>query len=58
MKNKDGKLDLLKSYTLEEVKDDIIGKKGTPDRDAYESQLRHDLMEEARKRTPKRKWTT
>jgi hypothetical protein len=58
MKNKDGEPDLLESYTLEEVKDDVIGKKGTTDRDAYESQLQRDLMEEARKRTPKRKWTT
>lgn len=58
MENKDGEPDLLKSYTLEEIKDQVIGKKGTPDRDAYELQLQRDVMEEARKRTSKRRWTT
>ena len=34
MKNKE-----LKSYTLDEVKDKFIGKKGTPKREAYEMEL-------------------
>lgn len=27
----------LKTYTIKEIKDEMIGKKGTPDRDEYES---------------------
>jgi hypothetical protein len=58
MENKDRKPDLLKSYTLNEVKDQVIGPKGTPDRDGYEAELQLDLGKEASKRNGKRKWTT
>ncbi len=44
----------LKLYTLSEVEDRIIGKKGTPKRDKYEYDLRMDilgeLIREARKK--------
>jgi DNA-binding XRE family transcriptional regulator len=34
----------LKSYTLDEMKDKFIGKKGTPAREKYEYELRMDLL--------------
>ena len=34
----------LKKYSLTEVKDTFIGKEGTPKRDAYEFELRLDLI--------------
>ncbi|HBO27043.1 MULTISPECIES: helix-turn-helix domain-containing protein [Culturomica] len=40
-----------KFYTQEEVKDMLIGKKGTPERDNYESELNLFLIGEAIKRT-------
>ena len=43
----------LKRKTLEEVTDDLIGKVGTPKRDAYELELRMDLMGEAIKKARK-----
>lgn len=33
----------MKAYTLEEVEDDLIGKKGTPKRDAYEQKFAEEL---------------
>jgi HTH-type transcriptional regulator/antitoxin HipB len=33
-----------KFYTLDEMEDRIIGKKGTPDRDKYEYELRMDVL--------------
>ncbi|MCH5238798.1 MAG: helix-turn-helix transcriptional regulator [Muribaculaceae bacterium] len=33
----------MKLYTLEEVKDEIIGKIGTPERDEYEKELEEEL---------------
>lgn len=35
--------DKLKSCTLDEVKDEMIGEKGTPERDAYEKKLKVDV---------------
>jgi len=58
MKHKNEEPDRLKSCTLEEIKDQLIGKEGTPDRDAYERQLQRDLMATTRRRTWKRRWTT
>jgi hypothetical protein len=58
MENNDRKPDLLKSYTLNEVKDLVIDPKGTPDRDVYEAELQLDLGKEVSKRNRKRKWTT
>lgn len=37
----------LKTYTLEEMTDKHIGKIGTPKRDAFENELRLDLLGEA-----------
>ena len=34
----------IKTYTLEEMKDKHIGKKGTPARDQYEYELRMDVL--------------
>lgn len=34
----------MKTYTLEEMTDRHIGKKGTPNRDAFENELRLDLL--------------
>ncbi len=55
MENKDRRRDLLKSYTLDEIKDEVIGVKGTPDRDVYEFELQLDLLGEALKRIRKHK---
>lgn len=37
----------LKTYTLEEVTDKYIGKRGTPKRETFEHELRIDLLGEA-----------
>lgn len=37
----------MKTYTLDEVKDELIGKRGTPGREKYEHKLKMDLMGEA-----------
>lgn len=34
----------LKSYTLAEVKDEFVGRKGTPEREQYEYELRMDVL--------------
>ena len=34
----------MKSYSLDEMKDKYIGKKGTKDRDLYEYELRMDIL--------------
>lgn len=34
----------MKRYTLEEVKDTLIGKKGSPDREEYEFELKLELI--------------
>jgi len=43
----------MKRYTLEQTKDDLIGKIGTPERDQYEFELKleliGDMIQEARK---------
>ena len=38
----------MKTYTLNEVKDKYLGKKGTAKRDSYENELRLDLIGEAK----------
>ncbi|WP_438969512.1 helix-turn-helix domain-containing protein [Nonlabens sp.] len=43
----------MKTYTLDEVKDKYIGKKGTSKRDSYENELRLDLIGEAIKQARK-----
>lgn len=37
----------MKTYSFDEVKDKYIGKKGTAERDAFENELRLDLIGEA-----------
>ena len=41
----------MKLYTLDEAQDKIIGKIGTPDRDAFEYELQMDLIGKAIKQT-------
>ncbi len=43
----------LKSYSLDEITDKYIGKIGTPKRDAFENELRLDLIGEAIKQARK-----
>jgi DNA-binding XRE family transcriptional regulator len=43
MKNKES----MKTYSLEELTDKYIGKEGTPKRDAFDNDLRLDLIGEA-----------
>ena len=38
---------VLKTYTLDEITDKFIGKKGTPKRDAFENELRLELIGDA-----------
>jgi len=41
----------MKTYTLDEVQDKLIGKVGTPDRDKFEYELQMDLIGKAIKQT-------
>lgn len=41
----------MKTYTLDEVTDQLIGKVGTPDRDKFEYELQIDLIGQAIKQT-------
>ncbi|MDR2232613.1 MAG: helix-turn-helix transcriptional regulator [Tannerella sp.] len=41
----------MKSYTYDEVKDELIGKIGTPRRDLFEYELQMDLIGQAIKQT-------
>jgi len=43
----------MRRKTLDEVKDDLIGKVGTPQRDAFELELRMDLIGEMIKQEKK-----
>jgi HTH-type transcriptional regulator/antitoxin HipB len=47
------KMKTLKTYSLEEITDKHIGKIGTPKRDAFEYELRLDLLGEAIKQARK-----
>jgi HTH-type transcriptional regulator / antitoxin HipB len=47
------KKEALKIYTLDDMTDKYIGKKGTPKRDAFEYELRLDLIGEAIKQARK-----
>ena len=40
----------IRLYTLDEIKDDLIGKKGTVKRDMYEQELRMEFLGEMIKR--------
>lgn len=41
----------MKTYTFDQVKDELIGKVGTPDRDRFEYKLQMDLIGKAIKQT-------
>ena len=41
----------IKQFSLEEITDKYIGKKGSPKRDAFENELRLDLLGEALRQT-------
>jgi len=43
----------VKTYSLEEITDKHIGKRGTPSREAFEDELRLDLLGEAIKKARK-----
>lgn len=43
----------MKTYAFDEVKDKYLGKEGTPERDAYENELRLDLIGDAIKQARK-----
>ena len=43
----------MKTYTYNEVKDELIGKVGTPERDLFEYELQLDLIGKAIKQTRK-----
>jgi len=45
----------MKTYTLEEITDKHIGKRGTPKREAFENELRLDLLGEAIKQARKQR---
>lgn len=48
----------MKTYTLDEIEDEIIGKVGTPERDQYEYDLKMDLIGDAIKQTRKKRKLT
>ncbi|MGO1729394.1 MAG: type II toxin-antitoxin system RelE/ParE family toxin [Flavobacteriaceae bacterium] len=52
------KKEIMKTYTLDEVKDKYLGKKGTKERDIYENELRLDLIGEAIKQARKERQLT
>jgi len=52
------KTNKLKLYSLEEITDEYIGKSGTPKREAFEYELRLDLIGEAIKQARKERHLT
>jgi HTH-type transcriptional regulator / antitoxin HipB len=52
------KTNKLKLYSLDEITDEYIGKPGTPKRDAFEYELRLDLIGEAIKQARKKRHLT
>lgn len=48
----------MKQYSLNEVKDKLIGKEGSPEREQYENELRLDLLGEAIKDARKKRKLT
>lgn len=48
----------MKTYTLEELEDEIVGKIGTPERDRYEYDLQVELVAAAIKETRKKRKIT
>ena len=52
------KKNILKTYTLDELTDQHIGKKGSIEREAFENELRVDLLGEAIKKARKERHLT
>ena len=52
------KKETLKTYSLDEITDKHIGKRGTPKREAFEYELRLDLLGEAIKQARKERHLT
>ncbi len=48
----------MKTYSFDKAKDKYIGKKGTPERDTYENELRLDLIGEVIKQARKERKLT
>jgi DNA-binding XRE family transcriptional regulator len=48
----------MKKYSLDQVKDEFIGKKGTPKRDQYEYDLQMEILGELIKQTRKERHLT
>ncbi len=48
----------MKTYTLDEITDEFIGKRGTPKREKFEFDLKVDLLGEMIKKTRKEKHLT
>ncbi len=48
----------MKAYTLDQVQDKLIGKKGTPRRDKFEYELQMDLIGKAIKHTRQKRHLT
>lgn len=48
----------MKTYTLDQVQDKLIGKKGTPGRDRFEHDLQMDLIGQAIRQTRKERQLT
>jgi HTH-type transcriptional regulator / antitoxin HipB len=48
----------MKTYTLDEIKNEFMGVKGTPERNAYEFELKLDLMGDMIKKTRKERSLT
>ena len=48
----------MKTYTLDEVQDELIGKTGTPERDSFEYELQMELIGSAIKQTRKQRHLT
>lgn len=48
----------MKTYTFDEVKNELIGKVGTPERDIFEYELQMDLIGKAIKQTRKERHMT
>ena len=48
----------METYTLEQITDEFIGKKGTPEREQFEFELKLDLLGDAVKRTRKERKLT
>ena len=49
---------IMKTFSLDEVTDKYIGKKGTPERDDFENELRLDLIGQAIKKARKERKLT